>query len=59
MSKDLFGNNGLFEVKYNHCEYSTVYDVLIVDSSNTDRNSAWMAMGLRSVFNESTIKDAN
>ena len=27
----------------------------IVDSSNTDLNSAWMAMGLRSVFDESTI----
>ena len=28
----------------------------IVDSPNTDLNSAWMAMGLRSVFDESTIK---
>ena len=27
----------------------------IVDSSNTDLNSAWMAMVLRSVFDESTI----
>ena len=30
---------------------------VIVDSSNTNLNSAWMAMGLRSVFDESTIKD--
>ena len=29
--------------------------IIIVDSSNTDLNSAWMAMGLRSVFDESTI----
>ena len=28
---------------------------VIVDSPNTDLNSAWMAMGLRSVFDESTI----
>ena len=28
------------------------YNVVIVDSSNTDLNSAWMAMGLRSVFDE-------
>ena len=27
----------------------------IVNSLNTDLNSAWMAMGLRSVFDESTI----
>ena len=26
-----------------------------VDSSNTDLNSAWMGMGLRSLFDESTI----
>ena len=29
---------------------------IIVDSSNTDLNSAWMGMGLRSVFDESTIR---
>ena len=29
--------------------------VTIVDSPNTDLNSAWIAMGLRSVFDESTI----
>ena len=28
---------------------------VIVDSSNTDLNSAWMGRGLRSVFDESTI----
>ena len=28
---------------------------VIVDSSHTDLNSAWMAMGLRSVLYESTI----
>ena len=27
----------------------------MVDSSNTDLNSAWVGMGLRSVFDESTI----
>ena len=29
--------------------------IFIVNSSNTDLNSAWMCMGLRSVFDESTI----
>ena len=29
--------------------------MVLVDSSNTDLKSAWMGMGLRSVFDESTI----
>ena len=31
----------------------------IVDSSNTDFNSAWMGRGLRSVLDESTIQDVS
>ena len=57
-------NNGYFKT-YNTV-YNTKYkdmlqciDGIIVDSSNTDRSSAWMAMGLRSVFDESTIITIN
>ena len=31
--------------------------ITIVDSSNTDLNSAWMGMGLRSIFDVSTINE--
>ena len=47
--------------KYEGCSegllpnYWAIIRMGIVDSSNTDLNSAWMAMGLRSVFDESTI----
>ena len=40
---------------YNITLLNIVKAQLIVDSSNSDLNSAWMAMGLRSVFDESTI----
>ena len=43
-----------YEHKELHTQFRSV-NVIIVDSSNTDLNSAWMSMGLRLVFDESTI----
>ena len=38
-----------------HFDFHAPAPCYIDDSSNTDLNSAWMAMGLRLVFDESTI----
>ena len=43
------------EVSGRSRENANKWVLFIVDSSNTDLNSAWMCMGLRSVFDESTI----
>ena len=63
MKKDtlllLDGHSRIFFITSAKRKECSMCALIIVESSNTDLNSAWMAMGLRSVFDESTIVSVN